>query len=94
MVMVGWLWLWLGLMGWQYCEKLPGMYVNGHKRIDVVDYHTHDSLPQWNNLAQHMVKYDKNGDVAEMSTLQPGEKPIILLTHDKSTFYANDEQKI
>ena len=66
------------------------MYVDGHKREDVVAYRQ-----AW---AKRMMGYKKqmetySGEIEEIVTpplLHSDQKQIVMVTYDESTFYAND----
>lgn len=70
------------------------MYVDGHERADVVEYCDKTFLPRWAEFLQWMVKYGDDGCVVEIPKLAKVKKPVILLMHDKLTFYANDQRKM
>src|SRR5882724_12024811 len=72
-----------------------GMYLDGHEREHVVTYQK-AFLDRWAEYEKQMLTYDKDGLV---NTSPAGfEVPggcfrLVLVTHDKSTFYANDRCK-
>ena len=56
-----------------------------------MNYRNRDFLLRWAELEKNMLAWNSDGSVAN-----PGLSPshqLILLTHDESTFYANDRCK-
>lgn len=67
------------------------MYVDGHEREDVVNYRTKVFLPFWTSIEDQMVKWSNDNEpVYPQLSRFPQQKRIVLVTHDESTFYAND----
>ena len=83
---------WLKNMDWRFSKDEKGMYIDGHEREDVVAYRT-AFLARWEGYERRMQLHDADGNVTHEPQLQPGEQPLILYTHDESTFYAHDRQK-
>ncbi|KAF8150577.1 hypothetical protein B0H34DRAFT_801519 [Crassisporium funariophilum] len=87
---------WLKKPNWRYARKENGMYVDGHKRADVVQYRT-EFIAQWAEYEKRFLKYDNDGNptnrLVSFPVAQVGRFRIILVTHDESTFYANDCRK-
>ncbi|KAJ7149711.1 hypothetical protein C8R46DRAFT_857159, partial [Mycena filopes] len=92
---------WLKQLDWRYGRRKNGMYVDGHEREDVVAYRA-AFVKRWlEQYEPRMVVYDNDGKVIknpEGYVLQGKFKGqpfrIILVTHDESTFYANDRRKV
>jgi hypothetical protein len=85
---------WMKQLEWRYGRKKRGMYINGHERDDVVAYRK-QFLARWSEYLKRMVVYDRDGNVAANPTgvdVVAGKKRLILVTHDESTFYANDRR--
>lgn len=82
--------VWLHAMGYRYGKAPSGMYIDGHERKDVVEYRQDVFLPLWSKLEEHMVL-----PFSDSSHLSRGhcEGVYLLVTHDESTFYANDQRK-
>jgi hypothetical protein len=82
---------WMHQMGWRHQIYKKGIYIDGHEREDVVAYRK-EFLSQMGEWQKYMVDYDEE-------TLEPipnpyignGIKQHILVTHDESTFNANDD---
>ena len=72
------------------------MYIDGHEREDVVNYRK-KFVERWKGYEKCFVIYDNEGQV--VSQLQQGFAVpgvrfcLILVTHDESTFYDNDQRK-
>jgi hypothetical protein len=79
-------------MGWRYSKVSNGMYVDGHEREDVVEYRTW-FLGEYGRLEGRMRRFKQDGSIEKEPELQVGERPIREVTHDESTFYANDRRK-
>ena len=62
------------------------VYFDGHNRSDVVEYRT--------SFLTKLHEHDKKLLTCDGNTpnLQEGERPIIGVSHDESTFYANCDQ--
>ncbi|OAD74392.1 hypothetical protein PHYBLDRAFT_111766, partial [Phycomyces blakesleeanus NRRL 1555(-)] len=79
--------------GFSFRKFTSTVYVDGHKREDVVKYRE-----EW---SQQMMTYKKrmeeysgdNMEVVEEPKVLHGEKKLVLVTHDKSTFYAYDRRE-
>ena len=82
---------WLKKLGFNWRDVKKGVYVDGHERDDVVKYQQNEFLPQLAALQPSIVEWD-----AELKRipkeLPAGEKWKIAVTHDESTFNANDGQ--
>ena len=72
------------------------MYIDGHEREDVVEYRN-QFIKRWREYEKRMVMYDNNRNVDSIPSGFPvpqGHRSrLILVTHDESTFYANDRRK-
>lgn len=87
---------WMQQMGWRYGMAKNGMYKDGHESPEVVEYREAFCNRWVTDYAPRMHAYGNNGElVSNPSTvdLQNGRFPLILVTHDESTFYANDRRK-
>jgi len=80
---------WIKKMGWWYGKMPNGMYVNGHECEDVIAYCSW-FLAEYEKLERRMRRYDRDGKIDKLPDLQEGEQVIREVTHDESTFYAND----
>jgi hypothetical protein len=83
---------WLKNMDWRYGRAPNGMYIDGHERDDVVEYRTW-FLAEYSRLERQMRRYNSDGVVEKEPELREGEQAIREVTHDESTFYANDRRK-
>ena len=87
---------WLKKLNWRYTRKKNGMYVDGHEREDVVEYRN-EIIARWKEYEKRFLKFDNNRDpinqLVGFPVAQIGRFPLILVTHDESTFYANDCRK-
>ena len=75
---------WLAKIGWVYDRDGKG-YVDGHEREDVVAYRNNVFLPKMASFEPELSKFDENGAISKPSTR------FVLVTHDESTFSANDD---
>ena len=76
-----------------YNPKLQqkGYYTDGHNRDDIVDYRDNVFLPRMLQYEKRMQEYSgKDMEVVLPPELSNGEKRVVLITHDESTFYCNE----
>ena len=87
---------WLHKTDWRYGRKSNGMYIDGHERADVVEYRE-QFVERFKEYEKRMVTYDNDGGILTTPTGFPVPQGprfrLILVTHDESTFYANDRRK-
>lgn len=81
---------WLKKLSWRYEEKRNGMYIDGHEREDVVLYRK-GFIARWKEYETRFHKWDNDGNLLPLPTVPHSR--LILVTHDESTFYQNDERK-
>ena len=89
---------WLSKLGWRYGSHKNGMYVDGHEHQDVVEYRQ-VFVGQFKEYECQFHAWDNMGNELPHSLGFPAPRAIgcfclILVTHDKSMFYQNDQQKI
>ena len=89
---------WLGTLGWRYGRQKNGMYIDGHEREDVVQYRT-AFVQRFKQYERRFHLWDDNGEelppprgfhVPEAA----GRFRLVLVTHDESTFFQNDQRKV
>ena len=89
---------WLGSLGWRYGRQKNGMYIDGHEREDVVQYRT-AFVQRFKQCERRFHLWDDNGEelppprgyhVPEAA----GRFRLVLVTHDESTFFQNDQRKV
>ena len=78
-------------MGFDYKTIRKGVYFDGHERQDVREYRDNVFIPRWNELSMRFVRFNEDG-TWEIPQLPDGMKPLVLVTHDESTFNANDDE--
>ncbi|KAI8987110.1 hypothetical protein BDB01DRAFT_904728 [Pilobolus umbonatus] len=83
----------LHLWGYTYKTNNKDIYFDGHEREDVVVYRK-----EWcQRMIEHMRYMDRyvgeDLTVVEGEAVRSGGKKRVLVTYDKSTFYANDRKK-
>ena len=82
---------WLARMDWRYSRVKNGMYIDGHERDDVVAYRC-AFVHRWAEYEANFQFWDDNGNPLPSSC--PSDlRRLILITHDESTFFQNDERK-
>ncbi|KAG0129720.1 hypothetical protein HOY82DRAFT_610318 [Tuber indicum] len=84
---------WLKKMGFTYREVWKSVYVDGHERADVVQYRKETFRPLWDSYIPRMVLFEEDGSWRFLDTLPPREKPLVFITHDESTFNANNGKR-
>jgi len=69
--------------------------MDGHERADVVEYCNNTFLRSMAEHQEKMVKWEVEGsEVMRVDpVLKPGEKRIIALFQDKSSFHANEYKR-
>jgi hypothetical protein len=80
-------------MGFTYKDAKKDVYFDGHEREDVVKYRNEVFLKTWQESSRRFVIFKEDGSWEKPPGLQPGEKPLVLVTHDESTFNANDGKR-
>jgi hypothetical protein len=87
---------WLQRLDWRYSRKKNGMYIDGHEREDVVKYRE-GFVARWKEYELRMQTFDNDGNElprpAGFPVPQTGRFWLVLITHDESTFFANDRRK-
>jgi hypothetical protein len=85
---------WLEKLGWTYGKLKNGMYLDGHERLDVVEYRK-AFVERWMGYERRFHRWDDDGtELPRPNGFQvPGGRfRLILITHDESTFFQNDER--
>ncbi|KIJ42811.1 hypothetical protein M422DRAFT_170581 [Sphaerobolus stellatus SS14] len=89
---------WLKKLDWRYGQKQNGMFIDGHEHEHVVKYRN-SLVERWleeRGYEKRMILYDNdNNDISTPNgfPVEGGRFRLILVTHDESTFYANDCRK-
>ena len=83
---------WLVKLGWRSKVLRKGVYIDGHERPDVVEYHKKDFLPLMAEYWARMVKWEEKETRLMRSELElrSGEKQIIAVFQDESCFHTNE----
>jgi hypothetical protein len=83
---------WLYKLGWRRTELKKGVYMDGHERPDVVEYRNKVFLPLMASLERRMVQWvpEGSGLVRIDPELAPGEKRVIAVFQDESSFHVNE----
>jgi hypothetical protein len=84
---------WLKKMGFVYNTVQKGLYFDGHEREDVKAYRKDVFLPQWKKYSERFVEFNEDGKF-QKPPLPDGVLPLVLVTHDESTFNANDGRRM
>ena len=79
-------------MGLSHGTVQKGVYVDGHEREDVKNYRNNVFLPKWRELTERFVQFEENG-AWKKPNLPEVVSPLVLVTHDESTFNANDGRR-
>ncbi|KAG0634031.1 hypothetical protein HOY80DRAFT_895590 [Tuber brumale] len=88
---------WLHEMGYKFRDVRKGVYKDGHKRGDVIQYRQEHFLPARKAFEECMVCWElvnsEEGEALQIiypTNLPSGVRPIIFIVYDESTFNAND----
>lgn len=84
---------WLSKMGLVYSRYTKGVYFDGHERKDVVTDRNNIFLPQWKCHARRFVIFREAGTWTIPTNLKDNKTPLVFITHDESTFNANDGKR-
>lgn len=76
--------------GFSFKRITKQVYMDGHEREDVVEYRKAFAADMI-ELRKRMDKFDDNDySIVTPPTLKEGDRKLVMVTHDESTFYAND----
>ena len=87
--------IWLNKLGYQYTDIKKRVFLNGHERPDVIEYRA-QFLKELEAFGPYLVEFRNDGSMEEKAYPSdcavngPNKRPVILITHDESTFSAND----
>ena len=85
---------WMEYLGFQPTKATKGRFTDGHERADVVLYRS-QFLEEFLLLESRMTAYKgENLEIEEEPEIKKNGKEIVLMTHDESTFYCYEGQKI
>jgi hypothetical protein len=84
---------WLEKLRFSWRRVQKGIYVDGHERADVVQYRQEVFLPAFEEIRPFLVTWGEEGRIVMSQNLPPGQKPLVVVTHDESTFNANDGKR-
>jgi hypothetical protein len=88
-------WRWLVDLGWRNKLLWKGVYMDRHERADVVEYCNNTFLPLMMSYQERMVKWELQGSelVHIDPVLGPGERRIIAVFQDESSFHVNEYKR-
>jgi hypothetical protein len=83
---------WMKTVGYHWNKTPTGQFVDGHERVDVVEYCQVVFLPVWAELLSRTCIYvtDGNKCLVPPSTT----RRTVIWNHDELTYYTNDRRKI
>ena len=84
---------WLVKLGWRQTQLKKGVYMDDHEQNDIVKYRNETFLPLMAEYERYMVKWveNENGHFEHVEPqLCPGEKRIIPLFQDESSFHTGE----
>ncbi|KAG2221800.1 hypothetical protein INT45_013296 [Circinella minor] len=84
------LWRYMKEWGYSYKRHSKQIYVDGHERKDVVSYRQSWAKRMMGYKRQMETYSGDNEEIVTPPSLHSGQKQIVMVTHDESTFYAND----
>ena len=64
--------------------------MDGHDRSNVVRYRQEVFSPAFNEIRPFLVTWGEEGHMIMPQNHPPGQRPLVVVTHDESTFSAND----
>ena len=85
---------WLSKLGWHHGRHQNGMYADGHEWEDVVKYRK-GFVEQF---VQYECRFTWDDEGKELTPLSGSAAirhlPLVLITHDESTFYQNSQRQV
>ena len=87
---------WLHHEGFRYMKHKKGLYYDGHKHPDVVEYRQNVFIPTLTSLQWRLVEFEVGNvekEVVKKDGVNYVERQLVMLFQDKSTMQANDGQK-
>jgi hypothetical protein len=85
---------WMKHVGYRWLKTPTGQFVDGHERVDVVDYQQGVFLPIWAELLSRTQVYATDSNECPIQSESEGTRKVVIWNHDESTYYANDHRKI
>lgn len=89
---------WLNRLDYKWKEVQKGVFFDGHEREDVVEYRE-IFLDEMKALLPYFVEFSEDGSILPKDYSEdcavggPNKRPIIMITHNESTFSANDGRR-
>ena len=88
---------WLNRLGYKWKEVQKGVFFDGHEREDVVEYRK-TFLDEMKSLLPYFVEFSDGSMLPkeypdDCAVGGSDKRPIIMITHDESTFSANDGRR-
>lgn len=86
---------WLHKLGFEYKDVKKDVFVDGHKRSDVVE-NRQNFLKRMEDLQSYLVEFESDGTMkakeypSDCTVGGRQRRPVIIITHDECTFSAND----
>ena len=86
---------WLNCLGYKWKEVQKDVFFDGHEREDMVEYRE-TFLSEIKSLLPYFLEFSSDGYMLpkvyrdDFAVGGSNQRPIIMITHDKSTFSAND----
>ncbi|CAG8737877.1 3027_t:CDS:2, partial [Gigaspora margarita] len=80
-------------MEFNYKKYKKSVYVNGHKKEDIIVYHR-EFLQKMEEYDRLIPKWNINCEIYKEPNLLLGEKKHILITYNECVFYANDGTRL
>ena len=85
---------WMSHVGYRWSKTPTGQFVDGHERIDVVEYRQAVFLPIWAEMLSRTRIYTIDGNEGAPPPSSTQARRVVIWNHDESTYYANDRRKI
>jgi hypothetical protein len=78
-------------------EGEKGVYMDGHERLNVVEYQNNVFLPLMASFERRMAQWIRKPEYTELVHIEPAlgpdEKQIIAIFQDESCFHVNDHKQ-
>ena len=84
---------WMKKLGYRWTLTPTGQYVDGHERVDIINYRQKKFLPRWMSIEEQTRRWRADFKEEDEMGERPWNRRIVVWFHDESTFYANDRRK-
>lgn len=87
--------IWLNKLEYQYTDIKKCVFLDEHERLDMIEYRT-QFVNKLEVIGPYLLEFRDDGSMekkvypSNCTVNGPNKRPVILITHDESTFSANN----